>query len=179
MKRLLVLPLFLAACGPSGSPVQIAPPAAPAAPSVDAAPSVVPPIASPVVARRLDIKFPDGSKLAAELALTPEERERGLMFRQAMKPEDGMLFVFEKNEALAFWMKNTFVDLDMVWMDDDRSVTVVHANVPKSKPGMTDEEVATRAGHGLYVLELASGQAAKRGIKVGGKLEFTLKPAVR
>lgn len=158
---LLVLAFSLAACRP---PEEAASPA--------------PAVATPVELRKVEIGFPDGSKVSAELAETPEERERGLMFRQTIRPEDGMLFVFERDDALAFWMKNTFVDLDMVWMDAAGKVTVVHENVPRSKPGMTDAEVATRAGHGLYVLELAAGQAAKRKIKVGSVLSFA-RPAAR
>lgn len=164
---LLVLAASLAACR---QPEQAAPPAA--------EPAQTPlSVAAPVRLKTAAISFPDGSKLDVELADTPELRERGLMFRQTISPEEGMLFVFERDDALAFWMKNTFIDLDMVWMDASGAVTVIHQNVPRSKPGMTDTEVATRAGHGLYVLELAAGQAAKRKITVGSVLGIVRPPA--
>lgn len=129
--------------------------------------------------RFAEVGFPDGSRLKVELAANPEERERGLMFRQTMGPQDGMLFVFDSDGGLSFWMKNTFVDLDMVWLDRAGKVTVVHADVPRSRPGMSDAEVATRAGHGLYVLELAAGQAAARKVVVGSVLELALPGAAR
>lgn len=139
--------------------------------------SPVPP--TPPQGRHAEVGFPDGSRLAVELAATPEERERGLMFRQTMGPQDGMLFVFDADGGLSFWMKNTFVDLDMVWLDRAGTVTVVHADVPRSRPGMSDAEVATRAGHGLYVLELAAGQAAARKVTVGSVLALSLPGAPR
>jgi len=130
-------------------------------------------VVAPVVERRqAEVGFPDGSRLKVELAETAEERERGLMFRASIGPEEGMLFVFENDGALAFWMKNTFIDLDMAWLDAKGKVTVLHENVPRSTPGMKDDEVATRAGHGLYVLELAAGQAARRKIAVGSVLSL-------
>ena len=133
----------------------------------------VPPVA---LSRRAEVGFPDGSRLKVELAETPEQREQGLMFRQAIGPEEGMLFVFESDGALGFWMKNTFIDLDMAWLDAKGKVTVLHENVPRSTPGMKDDEVATRAGHGLYVLELAAGQAARRKVTVGSVLSLALPP---
>lgn len=136
-----------------------------------------PAVAAPVPGRPAVVGFPDGSRLPVELARTPEERERGLMFRQTMGPADGMLFVFEEEMAMAFWMKNTFVDLDMVWLDRAGTVTTVHERVPRSTPGMGDDAVATRAGRGLYVLELAAGQASARKVAVGSRLELVLPPA--
>lgn len=134
---------------------------------------------APPAGRTAGVEFPDGSRLTVELAATPEERERGLMFRQAMGPSDGMLFVFDEEGGFSFWMKNTFVDLDMLWLDRAGKVTAVHANVPRSRPGMGDAEVATRGGHGLYVLELAAGQAAARKVAVGSVLGLVLPGAPR
>ncbi|TPW18514.1 MAG: hypothetical protein FD126_3415 [Elusimicrobia bacterium] len=116
---------------------------------------------------------------AERLAAEAEERERGLMFRSTMGPLDGMLFVFDDEGGFSFWMKNTFVDLDMLWLDRAGKVSVVHANVPRSRPGMGDDEVATRGGHGLYVLELAAGQAAARKVVAGSVLELALPGARR
>lgn len=157
----LALGFSLAACRTGdGEAVSAVPPTPPAGPSAE-------------------VGFPDGSRLTVELAATPEDRERGLMFRQTMGPQDGMLFVFDADGGLSFWMKNTFVDLDMVWLDRAGKVTVLHANVPRSRPGMSDAEVATRSGHGLYVLELAAGQAAARKVTVGSVLKFALPGAPR
>lgn len=139
-------------------------------------------LAPAAVAPRLEaafITFPDGSRLQAEVADTPEARERGLMDRTSLKDGDAMLFVFDAPQTLNFWMKDTWVDLDMLWLDAAGRVTTLHENVPKSKPGMTDGEVATRAGWGLYVLELKAGQARKRGALRGTALRLELAPRAR
>jgi uncharacterized membrane protein (UPF0127 family) len=60
---------------------------------------------------------PDGSRLVLELALTPKEQETGLMYRDKLEPDRGMLFVFERDDFLSFWMKNTLIPLDIVWFD--------------------------------------------------------------
>ena len=64
-----------------------------------------------------ELTLPDGFVVRAELALTPETQSKGLMFRQELPPDRGMLFVFPRMEMKAFWMKNTFIDLDMVFLD--------------------------------------------------------------
>ncbi|MBI5595028.1 MAG: DUF192 domain-containing protein [Elusimicrobia bacterium] len=171
MKGLLCAVLLLSGCrGPQapdeGRPV---PGAELAVPVPKAAPG-------PVAVR---VSFPDGSSIAAEAADSPEERERGLMDRLKMGPDDGMLFIFDAEQQLGFWMKNTFVDLDMVWLDAQGKVTAVHADVPRSKPGMRDDEVATRSGWGLYVLELAAGQARRRKVVKGSTLGLEFSEAAR
>lgn len=171
-KAALAVLLTLGACRPhDGGSEQgsLGAPAPAAAPS--AAPAPAP--------RTATVGFPDGSRLEVELAQTPEERERGLMFRTSLGPEEGMLFVFEADSELGFWMKNTFVDLDMAWLDASGKVTALHENVPRSTPGMSDSEVATRGGRGLYVLELAAGQAKRRKVAVGSVLSLALPPAAR
>lgn len=163
MRRLLLAVFLLPGCGkpreapPQGRPVPAAELAAP-----------VPKAAPAGLSAR--VSFPDGSSIPVEVADTPEERERGLMDRLKMGPDDGMLFIFDDEQQLGFWMKNTFVDLDMLWLDSHGKVTTLHADVPRSKPGMRDDEVATRSGWGLYVLELAAGQARRRKVRVGSVL---------
>jgi len=71
-----------------------------------------------------------------------------------------------------FWMKNTFVDLDMIFLDGTKSITVVHHDVPRSKPGDSDESLARRRGSGRYVLELPAGAARRHGLKAGHQLLF-------
>lgn len=108
------------------------------------------------------VTFPDGSRLSVPVADTPQTRERGLMFREKLGPDEGMLFIFDSDMTLGFWMKNTFVDLDMLWLDAAGRVTTLHERVPRSKPGMRDDEVASRSGYGRFVLELAAGEAGRR-----------------
>jgi uncharacterized membrane protein (UPF0127 family) len=169
-KAALAVLLSLGACRPHDGGSETVPLGSPAPPH--------PPAPAPA-RRTAAVGFPDGSRLDVELAQTPEERERGLMFRTTLGPEEGMLFVFEADSELGFWMKNTFVDLDMAWLDASGKVTALHENVPRSTPGMKDDEVATRGGRGLYVLELAAGQAKRRKVAMGSSLSLSLPPAAR
>ena len=66
---------------------------------------------------RGEVVFPDGTRVSVEVAGTPAARERGLMFRTQMAPSEGMVFVFEEVGFYPFWMKNTLIPLDMIWVD--------------------------------------------------------------
>jgi len=118
------------------------------------------------------VRFPDGGEILAETAATPQSRETGLMFRTRLDAEAGMLFFFAEDRALQFWMKNTFVELDMVFLGADRRITVIHEHVPSSRPDTPESAVARRSGTGRYVLELPAGGARRRKLKVGDRLEF-------
>src|SRR5271154_285851 len=78
------------------------------------------------------ILVPDQSQVVAELALTPAEQETGLMYRTELADGKGMLFVFPEEGPLNFWMKNTWIDLDMVFIGKDKKVTRVYPKVPRS-----------------------------------------------
>ena len=120
------------------------------------------------------VTLPDGFEVSARLALTPQEHEKGLMFVTQLPENEGMLFVFEQEDDLAFWMKNTLIDLDMVFIGADQKVTSVADEVPHSYTYTPDDEVAYALGYGKYVLELAAKTAARHGIVPGATLQFTL-----
>lgn len=119
-----------------------------------------------------ELAFPDGSAISVDVAETPATRQKGLMYRTALAPDYGMLFVFEAESVIQFWMKNTLVDLDMVFIDKDKRITVVHRDVPRSRLDTPESEVARRSGLARYVLELPAGAAARRGLKAGQALRF-------
>jgi uncharacterized membrane protein (UPF0127 family) len=110
------------------------------------------------------------ARLTLAVADDPEMRELGLMCVTRLRPHGGMLFVFESAAGWEFWMKNTLVPLDMIWLEADGTITSVAANVPSSQLSTPDDAVARRRGHGLYVIELAAGEAQADGIVAGGKL---------
>jgi hypothetical protein len=83
-----------------------------------------------------------------------------------------MLFVFPSNGERLFWMKNTLMDLDIVFIDGALRVTSVAAGVPRSRPGATDAEVARVSGFAAYVLEISSGAAGACGAEPGSRLSF-------
>lgn len=124
----------------------------------------------------LKIFFPNGSSVAAEIAATENERARGLMFRDRLPAGEGMLFVFEEEGAHAFWMKNTLIPLDMLWLDPGHRIVHIARMVP---PCVADPCPSYGPGlPALFVLELAGGQADARGLKVGDRLDFVLPPGL-
>ena len=100
----------------------------------------------------------------AELATTPQQREIGLMMRQSMPANDGMLFVFEQPGQQCFWMRNTLIPLSVAFIADDGSVV----NVDEMAPMTENSHCSTKPVR--FVLEMNQGWFAKRGIKPGSKL---------
>ncbi len=113
--------------------------------------------------------------LSLAVAADDASRESGLMCVTALKPRAGMLFAFSSTNEWTFWMKNTVVPLDMLWLDTDGTVAHVESDVPASKLDTPADRIARRRGRGEYVIELAAGEAARDGLQEGTKLVF---PAV-
>jgi len=126
-----------------------------------------------------ELTLPDGFVVRAELALTPETQSKGLMFREELARDKGMLFVFGVVEPKSFWMKNTFIDLDMVFLDSELKVLRVFHRVPRSRPGQPESELARASAPAACVLELAAGSARAHRVRPGSKLKisFPLPPA--
>jgi len=113
----------------------------------------------------------NGHKIAAEVASTPETRATGLMNRFSLKPDTGMLFVFERPEPLAFWMKNTFIPLSIAFMDAQGRILNVEDMAPQTEASHWSK------GPALYALEMRKGWFAERGIKPGDRMEGVGKAA--
>ena len=135
-----------------------------AAPPSPSKPAATPEPAGPRVV------LPSGAVYRLELARTPEEQAQGLMFRESLPEKTGMLFLFGDKSVHRFWMKNTMIPLDMVWMDADGRVLFVSADTPPCKadpcPSYGPESPAA------MVLEIAGGKAVKEKIVVGSVLRF-------
>lgn len=117
-----------------------------------------------------------------ELELTPVtnevSRERGLMCVVRVPRNRGMLFVFAPpDRQQGFWMKNTLVALDMVFVTGSGLVSTVAADVPPTPDGTPDDAVGRRSGFGRYVIELGAGDAARHGVVRGTKLALPALPA--
>jgi len=112
--------------------------------------------------------MPSGSEYTVELALTPEDQAQGLMFRESLPERHGMLFVFPETAPHHFWMKNTMIPLDMIWMDASGKVLFVSADTPPCKA----DPCATYGpdGPAQMVLEIAGGKAKAEGVTVGTAL---------
>ena len=103
-------------------------------------------------------------QIDTQLALTPEQREIGLMFRRDMPQQEGMLFVFEQPGTQCFRMKNTILPLTAAFIDDHGVIV----NLADMKPQTTDSHCSNKPVR--YVLEMNLGWFAKKGIKAGSKL---------
>ncbi|MGE0497074.1 MAG: DUF192 domain-containing protein [Ramlibacter sp.] len=106
----------------------------------------------------------DIHQIDAQVALTPEQRSIGLMFRKAMPQHEGMLFVFEQPSVQCFWMKNTLLPLTAAFVADDGTIV----NLADMKPQTTDSHCSNQPVR--FVLEMNQGWFAKKGIKAGFKL---------
>jgi uncharacterized membrane protein (UPF0127 family) len=103
--------------------------------------------------------------IQAEIARTPDQRATGLMFRERMAANDGMLFAFEEPATQCFWMKNTLLPLSVAFVADDGTVV----NIDDMKPQTLDSHCSLMPVR--FVLEMNKGWFAKRGIKAGYKLQ--------
>ena len=101
-----------------------------------------------------------------ELVDTPETRARGLMFRGSLAPDAGMLFDFKEERPVSFWMRNTFIPLDIVFIRADGTVANVHV---KARPHDTTGIPST--GAVTYVLEIAGGRSEEIGLEAGDRIE--------
>ncbi|HEX2889794.1 DUF192 domain-containing protein [Vineibacter terrae] len=108
-------------------------------------------------------------KFDVELALTPEQQQRGLMFRQKLGVHEGMLFDFVATQTLSFWMANTLIPLDMLFIDADGTIARIHANAEPLSTRTIDSGTPVRA-----VLEINGGAARMLGIKPGDKVRHAI-----
>lgn len=134
--------------------------------------------ASPIADSRLiPIQTPAGVTIHAEIADTPQKRATGLMYRDHLKKDHGMLFVFQEPQAWTFWMKNTKMPLDLIWLDGKKRVVYIERNVPICT--RTDESCPQYRPNddALFVLEIAGGTVDGYKIEKGSRLQFTPPPA--
>lgn len=104
-------------------------------------------------------------KLVAEVAATPAQRETGLMYRFSLKPDHGMLFVFDQPQRQSFWMRNTYVPLSIAFVGADGRIVNVEDMAPH------DENTHWSTAPALYAIEMKKGWFAERGIGPGDRVE--------
>jgi uncharacterized membrane protein (UPF0127 family) len=127
-------------------------------------------------APEMPLALPSGKSLTVELMLTPEDQARGLMFRESLPQDRGLLFVFPVPGQHSFWMKNCRFPIDMVFLDEDARVTYVAESVPPCKKdpcpsyGPSGPMKPTK-----YVLEINAGQAAREKLIRGSRLDVRLR----
>jgi uncharacterized membrane protein (UPF0127 family) len=110
-------------------------------------------------------------RIEAELAYTDATRSRGLMFRESLAPDAGMLFLFPSLEIQSFWMKNTLIPLDILWLNERQEVVYMLTAQPCKKEPCGSIVPLQKA---LYVLEVNAGFARKHKIDIGTQFEFVI-----
>lgn len=108
-------------------------------------------------------------EFSAQLALARPEQQKGLMFRREMGENQGMLFIFEQTKQMGFWMKNTYIPLDIGYIDPDGILREVHKMFPHD-----ERPVPSKSDNILMALEMNQGWFASQGLKVGDQLDMEL-----
>ena len=109
------------------------------------------------------------SVIDIEVADNNQRRARGLMYRKSLPADAGMLFVFDEEEIQGFWMKNTYIPLDMLFVNADNEIITIHTNTAPLKEW---NYASTRPA--LYVVEVNAGYCAQKQITEGDKIIFEL-----
>lgn len=107
------------------------------------------------------------AKIDLEIADTEYERELGLMNRNEMKENEGMLFIFPEQKVLTFWMRNTLISLDMIFVNDQKKIVMIH----KYTKTLSDQSYSSTLP-AKYVVEVVGGFTDKHNIKVGDKIDW-------
>ncbi len=108
--------------------------------------------------------------IMAKVAQAQEERAKGLQFRRSLGEDEGMLFIFPSSRRQSFWMKDTFISLDIIWMDRNKRIVFI---IPNILPCETDQcPVYTPDSDAKYVLEVNAGITAELGLRVGDQAVF-------
>ena len=102
--------------------------------------------------------------ITAEIASTPQSRMIGLMMRERVAPNHGMVFVFEDKSQHCFWMRNTLIPLSIAFIDDDGTIVNIADMTPKSEASTCPQRPVR------YALEMDQGWFAKRGVTAGNKI---------
>jgi len=152
------------ACSPPPKPPTVAPPAdpLPAVPVADS-PAELP-----------SAVLPDGANIIIEVATTPEELSQGLMFRPSLAEDRGMLLFFDSETFPHIWMKNVFIPLDVVYLDNSGIVVEVVENAPPCKAEPCPHYIPKNPARA--VLELAANTAAQHGVIEGSTISFSRVP---
>jgi uncharacterized protein len=117
------------------------------------------------------VTLPGGRKIRVEVMIRQEDMARGMMYRDKLEPDRGMLFLHAYPGLYPYWMHNVRIPLDIIWLDSNRRVTEIVTAEPCLKPAAECPNYGGRRPS-QYVLELAGGMAEKYGLEVGSQIDF-------
>ncbi len=112
---------------------------------------------------------PEPLAVDIEVADTEAKRNQGLMFRRHMEPHHGMLFIMERLKEQNFFMRNTYISLDIIYLDENKKIV----SIAKNTETLNDNSIPSN-GNALYVLEVVAGYSETHGLQVGDQMEWTL-----
>ena len=112
------------------------------------------------------LTLPSGKVLKVEVMVKDEDRAMGLMFRSSLPADQGMLFIFEQSDFHGIWMKNCKFPIDILWLDDQKTIVHLEESVPACKADPCPVYQPLRKAS--YVVELNAGQARREKAMVGG-----------
>ncbi|MEE9502614.1 MAG: DUF192 domain-containing protein [Candidatus Aminicenantaceae bacterium] len=121
----------------------------------------------------IQVFFPNGKIITAELAVSDAERARGLMNREIINSDQAMLFVFDYEGVHSMWMKNMLIPLDFLWLDREQQIVHIEENVPPCKRDPCPSYASKIPA--MYVLELKAGSIKQNGLNLYDKIDFVLK----
>ena len=127
----------------------------------------------PISEKKDRVCFPDGYCVNVEVKDTKEERMLGLMFRESLDEDEGMLFIFEKPDTYLFWMKNMKMSIDIIFLDEDKNIVYIAENAPPCTDN--NDNNCERYGPNipaLYVVETIPNFATKHNLKIGDNINF-------
>jgi hypothetical protein len=119
------------------------------------------------------VGMPNGNAIRAEMLVKPEDLMRGMMFRESLADDRGMLFLHGSPGRYPYWMYQVKIPLDIIWLDQNRRVVEISENTPPC-PSAKASECPSYGGavQAMTVLELKAGMAKKYGVAVGTRLEY-------
>jgi uncharacterized membrane protein (UPF0127 family) len=118
------------------------------------------------------VTLPGGQQIKVEVLTNPQDMQRGMMFRDSLAPDRGMLFVHPSPGYYPYWMYHVRIPLDMIWLDSEHRIVEISADTPPCK---TDPSQCPQFGgnqRAQFVLELAGGMAAKYNLQLGDTISF-------
>ena len=107
------------------------------------------------------------TQIDIEIADNAQKRKNGLMYRRSLPDKAGVLFIYEKRRPLFFWMKNTYIPLDIIFVDEDMKIVTIRKN---TKP--LSEDLIPSYRDSMYVIEVNAGFCDKYGIQIGDYIKF-------
>ena len=120
-----------------------------------------------------EVRLPNGFKVLAEIKANDADRAQGMMFRDSLAPDKGMLFVHERPSKYAYWMFNCRIPLDIIWLGTDKRIVEISPDTPPC-PSKEPSQCSSFGGNetSQFVVELQAGSAARHNLRVGDKIDF-------